>query len=141
VGLAVDVVTMDPPTMMGKWRATEYDAIYFGLNFDAFDPGRNAEFWTSSGSFHLWHPGQSRPATAWEARIDDLIRQQSRTLDEGLRRKLFADAQRVLAEHLPILYFAAPRVTVATSARLRGSTPSVLPPPVLWNAEALSIAR
>jgi peptide/nickel transport system substrate-binding protein len=141
VGLAVDVVTMDPPTMMGKWRATEYDAIYFGLNFDAFDPGRNAEFWTSSGSFHLWHPGQSKPATAWEARIDDLIRQQSRTLDEGLRRKLFADAQRVLAEHLPILYFAAPRVTVATSARLRGSMPSVLPPPVLWNAEALSIAR
>ena len=47
----------------------------------------------------------------------------------------------MLAEHLPILYFAAPRVTVASSARLRGSMPSVMPPPILWNAEVLSIAR
>jgi peptide/nickel transport system substrate-binding protein len=141
VGLTVDVVTMETNALMPRWGARDYDAIYRALNFDSFDPGRSPEFWSSSGGFHLWNPGQTTPATPWEARIDDLIRQQSRTRDEALRRRLFADAQRVLAEHLPILYFAAPHVTVATSARLRGSTPSVLPPPVLWNAEALSIAR
>jgi peptide/nickel transport system substrate-binding protein len=141
VGLTLDVVAMDVGAMMAKWAESDYDAMYRALNFDSFDPGRNPEFWTSSGSFHLWNPGQPKPSTSWEARIDDLIRQQSRTLDEGLRRKLFADAQRELAAHLPILYFAAPRVTVATSARLRGSMPSILPPPVLWNSEVLSIAR
>jgi hypothetical protein len=50
---------------------------------------------------------------------------------------LFADAQRLLAAHEPVLYFAAPKVYVATSARLGGVTPSVLIPSVLWNAEAL----
>ena len=140
VGLTVDVVPMEAG-MMARWGKGDYEAIYFALNFDSFDPGRSPEFWSSGGDFHLWHPGQPKPATAWEARIDDLIRQQSRTLDEAQRRRLFAEAQRVLAEHLPILYFAAPRVTVASSARLRGSLPSVLPPPVLWNAEVLSIAR
>ena len=66
------------------------------------------------------------------------MRQQSRTLDEAERRRLFAEAQRVLAEHLPIMYFAAPRVTVASSARLRAARRRCCRRPVLWNAEMLS---
>ncbi len=65
------------------------------------------------------------------------MRKQSATLDLAERRRLFAEAQRVLAEHLPVLYFAAAKITVATSARVQGAMPSVLPPPVLWNAEML----
>lgn len=141
VGLTVDVVAMENAAMGARFGAGDYDAMFNAVNYDAFDPGRNSEFWISGGSFHLWHPRQPKPATDWEARIDDLVRQQSRTLDEGLRRKLFAEAQRVFAEQLPVLFFAAPRMTVAASARLRGATPAVLPPPVLWNAEVLSIVR
>ena len=141
IGLTVDVVPLERVQLIAKFGAGDYDAIYFAISSDSFDPGRNSEFWRSSGSFHLWNPAQATPATPWEAQIDDLMLQQSRTVDQAERRRLFAAAQAIIAEHLPIIYFAAPRVMVATSARVQGATPSVLPPPVLWNAETLSVSR
>jgi peptide/nickel transport system substrate-binding protein len=140
VGLAVDVVTVDPGTLFKHYTARDYDAIYFGFESNTKDPTMNVEFWTSGGTFHLWHPAQKQPATPWEAQIDDLIRRQAASRDLAVRRQLFADAQRVLAEHLPTIHVAAPRVTIAIGSRVHGATPSVLQPPVLWNAELLSVS-
>ena len=44
--------------------------------------------------------------------------EQAATLDPERRRALFNDVQRILAENLPVLYFAAPRMYYAHSARL-----------------------
>lgn len=138
-GLQVDVVPMDPTAMTDLWGARNYDAILFAIEFDSFDPARNLDFWRSSGSFHFWNPEQKSPATTWEGAIDSLMNRQAATRDQAERRKLFADAQRALASHDPVLYFAAPKVIVASSARLGGVQASVLIPNVLWNAEALYI--
>ena len=48
--------------------------------------------------------------------------------------------QRAFAENLPVIYFAAPRLYFGHSARLRGVVPSIQRPPVLWNADSLSVA-
>jgi hypothetical protein len=48
--------------------------------------------------------------------------------------------QKVLAEHVPVLYFASPRLYYAHSQRVRGVVPSILRPPVLWNADSFSVA-
>ena len=140
VGLAVDVVPLERGSMIERWSKGDYDAIYFAISFDAFDPARNMEFWMSSGAFHFWHPAQVKPSTTWEARIDDLMTQQSTTLDQEKRRELFAEAQKEFAAHLPVLYFAAPKAVIAASSRVLGVVPSVLSPAVLWNAEAISMA-
>ena len=58
-------------------------------------------------------------------------------MDRAEAHRLFTEAQKTLADHLPIIYFAAPEVTIAMSSRVRGATPSVLQPPVLWNADVL----
>jgi peptide/nickel transport system substrate-binding protein len=84
---------------------------------------------------------QKTPATEWERRIDGLMAEQSSTLDPARRRAIFNDVQRVFAENLPVLYFAAPRLYSAYSTRLTGTTPSVLRPPILWNADTLAVAR
>jgi peptide/nickel transport system substrate-binding protein len=139
IGLIVDVVPVETGQLISQWGRGDYDAIYYGIHFDAFDPARNQEFWMSSGSFHLWNPEQRSPATPWEARIDELMRKQATTLDPAARHKIFRDVQVIFHEHLPCVYFAAAKATVAMSARLRGATPSVLQPPLLWNAEALSL--
>jgi peptide/nickel transport system substrate-binding protein len=139
IGLTVDLVPLEAQTMRAQWRDKKYDAILYAVEFDAFDPARNMEFWLSSGSFHFWRPGQKAPATPWEAHIDDVMTRESMTVDPVQRRQLVADAQRVLAEHAPVLYFVAPHVTVATSARVGGVTASVLNPAVLWNAEGLFV--
>ena len=113
VGLTMDVVTLDARRHQ-RWPTGDYDAFIRGVLFDSFDPA-HGDFWLSSGPFHFWNPRQTKPATPWEAQIDRLMRKQATTLDLAERRRLFAEAQRVFAEHLPVLYFAAPKFTVATT--------------------------
>ena len=114
----------------------KYDSVYMAIEFDAFDPARNIEFWLSSGSFHIWRPGPDT-ATPWEKELDALMNRQATSMDAAERRKLFAEAQQMFAAHSPVIYVAAPKVFVATSGRLGGVSASVLVPNVLWNAEAL----
>ena len=38
-----------------------------------------------------------------------------------------------------MIYFAAPKMTVPASARLRGAAASLLALPVLWNADVLAV--
>lgn len=139
VGITVDVVAMDGRSLLQRFGQKDYDAILYGFEFDSFDPARHAQFWMSSGGYHVWQPGQTTPATTWEARIDDLMTRQSTTLDAATRLRLFAEARTVLHEQQPVLYFAAPRVILATSARVQGVRVSVLAPNILWNVDALSL--
>ena len=53
----------------------------------------------------------------------------------------FELVQQIFAENLPVLYFAAPRMYFAHGARLQGVVPSIQPPPVLWNADSLSVSE
>ena len=101
--------------------------------------GGNLDFWLSSGGTHLWNMSQKTPATEWERQIDTLMLEQAAPLDPARRKALFNDVQRIFAENLPVLYFAAPRLFYGHSARLHGVVPSVLRPPVLWNADTLSV--
>jgi peptide/nickel transport system substrate-binding protein len=140
VGLTIDVVPLEVGALVDAWGKASYDAILFNLKFDSPDPAANRDYWVSSGAFHVWNPNQRTPATDWEAAIDDLFRRQATTLDMPERKRLFGEAQKILAAHVPVLYFAAPHVMVASSARVQGSTPAVSAPPILWNAELLSLA-
>jgi len=137
VGIAVDLVPLAAPEIPSRYAAGEFDAIYFGARQTSREPG--AGFWRSSGPFHFWNPGQLTPATPWEERIDMLFQQQAATMNPAERHRIFAEAQQILAEQLPALWLVAPRVIVPVSRRVRGATPIVLFPPVLWNAERLSL--
>ena len=76
----------------------------------------------------------------WEIRIDTIMHEQAATVDPERRRELFNDAQRIFAENVPVLYFVAPRLYFAHSKRTMGVVPSVMRPPILWNADSLSVA-
>jgi ABC-type transport system substrate-binding protein len=68
------------------------------------------------------------------------MQQQSVTTDRAMRLRLFDEAQRILADQMPALWFVAPRAVVAVSGRVRGATPIIFFPPVLWNAERIHLA-
>jgi peptide/nickel transport system substrate-binding protein len=140
VGIALDIVPMEFSAMITRLLACDYDAIYMRPLATDLDPAGNLDYWLSSGSSHLWNMRQKTPATDWEQRIDALMREQAETLDAARRRELFNEVQRVYAENLPALYFAAPRLYYAHSRRVRGVIPSVMRPPVLWNADSISVA-
>lgn len=140
-GIVVDVAGVDGGTIIERWGARQYDAIYFGVEATSYDPANNLDFWLSSASFHLWNAEQHTPATEWERRIDEVMQQQVLTTDTRERRRLFAEAQRILGEHLPVICFAAPRLIVAMTPRVVNARPAPLKPPVLWNADVLAVIR
>jgi len=140
VGITMDVVALPANEIITRYTAGDFDAIYFGGRATTRDPVGSLSFWMSSGAFHWWHPGQVTPATPWEARVDELMQQQSVTTDPAMRRRLFDAAQRILADQMPALWFVAPRAIVAVSGRVRGATPIIFFPPVLWNAERIHLA-
>jgi peptide/nickel transport system substrate-binding protein len=138
-GVALDITALDPAGVIKGILSGSYDAVYFGTEQSSTDPANNLDFWNSSGGFHVWHLGQKTPATDWERQIDELMRQQMSTTNLAERQRLFADAQRVLAENIPVIYVAAPRVTIAKSRRLLNTMPVPLKPNVLWNADILAV--
>jgi len=141
VGIALDIVPLEFGALIQRLLACDYDAIYYRPLATDLDPAGNLDFWLSSGSAHLWNIGQRTPATEWERRIDTLMLEQAASLDPERRRQQFNLVQQIFAENLPVLYFAAPRLYYAHSMRLRGVVPSVQRPPVLWNADMLSVTN
>lgn len=141
VGLVVDVVALEVGALVDRITKGEYEAIYFGLLATDTDPAMNQDFWLSSGGAHVWNPEQRTPATPWERRIDELMSELVKTTDQEARKRVMDEVQRVFAEQKPALYFAAPRLYVATSTRVENVTVAPLRPPVLWNAEVLRIGE
>ena len=139
VGIALDVVAMEQNAMIERMLKCNYDAIYMRPLATSLDPAGNLDFWLSSGDAHFWNIDQAMPATEWEKRIDTLMTEQAAATDAGRRRELFNEVQRILAENVPALYFAAPRMYGAHNARVTGVVPSVLRPPIMWNADMLAV--
>ena len=139
VGVALDIVPLEQAALVERLLACNYEAIYFRPVVTDLDPASNLDYWLSSGSAHLWHLNQATPDTAWEREIDTLMLEQARTLDQGRRKELFDQVQRIYAENAPALYFAAPRLYYGHNARVAGVVPSIVRPAVLWNADSLSL--
>ena len=139
VGIALEIAPLELGALVKRLQACDYDAMYYRPVMTDLDPAGNLDFWLSSGPSHFWNMSQKAPATDWERRMDTLMLEQAAETDPARREMQFRAVQRILAENLPVLHFAAPRMYYAHSARLGGVVPSVLRPPVLWNADSLSV--
>ena len=139
VGIAVDVVGLDVPSMIGRFGAGDYESIYFGFQVSVLDPALSLDFWLTGGANHVWTAGQLSPAAPWEKGIDDLMQRMAAAPSLPERQRLFAEVQKTFGEQLPALYFVAPKVTVALSKRVGGATPVLLSPQILWSADTLYV--
>jgi len=141
IGLAVDLVAEDANAVIQAFLSGQYDAVYFNADKTSLDPALNPDYWFSFGTAHVWNMQQPSPATDWERQIDQLMTRQTAAADLAERRRLYEQVQRVFAEHLPMIYFAAPRIFIAVSARLVNVQPAVSRPQVLWAADTLAVAH
>lgn len=140
VGVAVDLVPLEPGALVERMLAGNFESIFFNYVSSDTDPAMQLDFWLSSGSGHFWNLSQPTPATPWEAQIDELMTRQAASVDPGERVRLFREVQRAFSDHLPALYFAAPRVYLAVGTRVRNPTPGVNRPQLLWSADTLAVA-
>ncbi len=139
VGVGLDIVALDMGAVMQQFAKGDYDAIFHFMQVSDTDPASNMDFWLSSGSSHLWHPGQPAPSTGWETEIDRRMLLLASQADRQARVREFAEVQRLMLTHNPVLWFAAPRVYVATRPRVGGVKAKLARPQILWNADELFV--
>ena len=139
LGLSVKMERCDFATLLRRTDDTfNYDMTMLGWGSPdaSYDPSGSKALFLSSGQFHQWHPEQSEPATDWEARIDELIGLQERTLDEATRVAYMHEVQAILAEELPLLYGFTPYGYVGIKNKWRNVfVPSA--GTTLWNIEEI----
>ncbi len=119
-------------------KTFDYECALMGLGGGGMDPASQMNVLKSSEELHQWFPFQKTPATDWEARIDQLMEAQMRTLDIAQRKKYFDEVQMILAEELPMIYTISPFNYAAIRSDVANVHPSVQTPyRVTWNLEEL----
>lgn len=141
IGVAVDIVPLEPNSIFQRIVGGDFEAAFVQFTASDTDPANSKDFWLSSGGAHFWNVAQKTPATDWERQIDELMTRQAAALDPEERKRLFNEVQRLFAENLPVLYFAAPRVYIAASARLINLYPALTRPEIIWSADTLAIRQ
>ena len=141
VGIAVDPVTLDPQSMFERFGKKDFDALYYALQASATDPALSYDFWLSSGRLHLWNPGQAKPSTDAERRIDELMHRQAAAKTQSERQQLFAEVQKIMGDEQFGIYLVAGRVTLAVSSKVRNPQPSLLIPQLLWSVDTLAAEK
>lgn len=140
VGIKVNVVTLDFPSLIERMTRTfDYEACILGFVNTDLDPNSQMTVWLSSGENHQWNPSQKAPATAWEAEIDKLMREQAVAPTEKERKAKFDRVQQIAAEQQPFIYLINKDVLLAVAANVIGAAPVVLNPPGFWNVETLRL--
>lgn len=138
IGIDVNVVPVESKTLLDKISSHfDYEACLFSLFGGDTDPNAKANFLLSRGNLHYWYPLQRRPATPWEAEIDELMAKQATTLDQAARRAQFDRIQHILAEQMPVIPLVARNLLLAARRRVGNLKPGILYDYLLWNAEEL----
>src|SRR5438477_971539 len=111
LGMQVHVVPLDFRSMIDRvFQSFNYEAAIMGLGGGDPDPNPEMNVWLSSGATHLWHLGETQPATPWEGEVDHLMQQQMVTLNYEKRKRLYDRVQQLISENLPFIFLATPNV-------------------------------
>ena len=138
LGMAVQVVPLEFRAATDRvTQSHDFDTELMGLAAADVDPTPAMSVWMSNGQTHLWHLGEKKPATPWEAEIDQLMQKQLVTVNYQQRKKLYDRVQEIVAEQLPMVFLASPHILVGAQRNLGNFRPAILENYVLWNADEL----
>jgi peptide/nickel transport system substrate-binding protein len=142
VGIHLNVVTLDFPSLIERiTRTFNYESCLLGLVNDDLDPNAQMTVWLSSADNHQWNPNQKTPATAWEAEIDRLMREQASALDPQKRKRAVDRVQEIVWEQEPFIYLVNKHALSAVSPNLHNVHPAILRPQVYWNIDQLTLGK
>jgi peptide/nickel transport system substrate-binding protein len=138
LGVPVDVVPLEFASLSDRvYRTHNYEACIAAIPSADADPTADLNVWLSSGATHFWNPQQKVPATAWEAEIDRLMRQQMVTPNHAARKLLFDRVQEIVMENMPLVPLVTPHLLTGAKRDLGNVRSAALDPYALWNVEEL----
>jgi peptide/nickel transport system substrate-binding protein len=142
LGMNVQVAPVENAQLSARINQSyDYEAVLFGTSVSEPDPSSYTDMLRSGSPQHFWHPKQTKPATEWEARLDELSARQAHEVDRERRHAIFRDIQLLMAEQLPLIPIVTRHIAVAANTRVGNYRPSPLPPFSLWNAEELFVKQ
>jgi peptide/nickel transport system substrate-binding protein len=142
LGINMQPAPIEFQALTGRWsQSRDYDAVLLGLSVTDPDPSSFTTFVQSSSGNHQWYPKQTKPATDWEARLDQLDNEQAHELDPARRKAIFRDMQIIVAEQLPIIPIVARHFTSAANARVGNYRPGPILPFSLWNVDEMFVKQ
>jgi peptide/nickel transport system substrate-binding protein len=143
VGMKVAWRPLDFNTLVSKLDSSfDWECVFLGWGGGPPDPTFGMNVIRSSGFSHHWNPRQTKPATEWEARLDELASLQLKTLDFNERKKYYDEIQMILSEQQPMIFLTSMRAFSAVRADLQNVRGTTLDPNrVLWNIEEVWIKK
>lgn len=136
LGMKVQVVPLEFQALTERWsKSFDYDAILLGVSLTDLEPSSYSNFLLSNSASHQWYPKQAKPATEWEARIDELVNAQGHETDQQRRLASFKEVQSIMAEQLPAIPITARHIIAAANSRIGNYRPSNILPFSMWNAD------
>jgi peptide/nickel transport system substrate-binding protein len=138
LGMNVHVVPLEFRDVINRvFQTYDYEVSIMGLGGGDADPNPEMNVWLSNGATHLWHLGETKPASDWEAQIDRLMQQQMVTLKYKDRKHLYDQVQEIIAANVPYVFLATPDIVVGAKKSLGNFKPAILDPNTLWNVDEL----
>jgi peptide/nickel transport system substrate-binding protein len=125
IGVEVNFQAIDFNNLVSKLMSSfDFEAVIIGLT-GSMDPYFGQNVWLSSGHLHMWNPNQKKPATEWEAKIDELFQEAATELNPKKRDKLYKEAFKILGEEQPMVFIVAPEELIAVKNKLKNVFPTV----------------
>jgi peptide/nickel transport system substrate-binding protein len=136
LGMNVHIVPLEFRAYLDRiFQTYDYEAAIMGLGGGDADPNPQMNVWLSNGGTHIWHLEEQKPATAWEAQLDQLMEKQMIELNYRKRKLLYDQAQEIISTNMPFIFLATPDVLVGAKTNLGNFRPAILEPSALWNVE------
>ena len=132
LGMQVGIRQEEFRTVISRIGAGDYDSVLISLEIPP-EPSDHMNVLLSSGQMHMWNPNQKQPATQWERRVDELMLEQVRTLDQKKRERLYKEVQRILSQQVPFVPLVNRDLLMAWNTSLKNVRASSLFPFALWN--------
>jgi len=102
VGITMRLQSVDFQKYLTKLTETyDWDATVVSFGTQDF-PIDGINVWPSDGDLHFWYPHQDKPATAWEARVDELYHQGFVTRDHEKAAKIWTEYQQTILDNVPV---------------------------------------
>ncbi len=146
IGIDVDFTPIAFSLLIDKVdNSLQWDSFIIGFT-GGVEPNDGANFWSVDGGSHLFNlkPQAGKPQLTdrkiadWEQKIDDLYIQAAQELDEGKRRDLYIETQKITQENLPCIYLVNALSFSAIRNRVKGIDYSPINGP-FWNLHELKI--
>jgi peptide/nickel transport system substrate-binding protein len=148
LGIKVNLQLLNFNSLVEKLTAKlEWEVIILGVG-GGLEPNASANFWAPEGGSHLFNqnprPGQpalnGRVVADWERRIGDLYIAGAQETDESKRKLIYAEAQKLGQENLPVIYLINPLALSAVRNRVQGVQYSAIGG-AFWNVDELKLSE